>query len=332
MLEMNELCRGDLETMIKFECFDFDSETEFELIGIGTCKAGELLIKGFNFPLINHDKQRKNKKYRDSGEIFVEDVTVTQADTFIDYIRAGMNLNLTFAIDFTASNLLPSNNNSLHYINPDPTYKNEYQNAIELIGKCLKEYDSDNKLAAFGFGGVPSWIGITSHCFPLNENEANPYVEGYEGILEAYKQSLSKITLDGPTVFNEVLQSEFKIINESDAKTYHILVIITDGDYSDIRETTRSIVEASEKPLSIIIVGVGWDFFDKLVALDSDSALLKDDRGRKATRDIVQFVQYRQYKNEPELLAKEVLKEIPKQIMKYMKQRGVQPSNLTSIV
>lgn len=325
---MKELCRGDLETMIKFECFDWDSETDWELIGYGYCRARDLLNKGYSFPLINPQKQKKNKKYVNSGEIIVEDVTVTEAETFIDYIRAGMHLNLTFAVDFTASNLLPLNNNSLHYINPDPNIKNEYQLAINLLGKCLKDYDSDNRYAVFGFGGIPEWIGVTSHSFALNQNENDPYVIGYEGILEAYKQSLTKVKLDGPTIFNEILRAQFQIMRDYDQKTYHILVIITDGEYHDVEETTRSIVNAADSPLSIIIVGVGWADFDKLEALDSDSAALKDNLGKKASRDIVQFVRFRNFKLEPDLLAKEVLKEIPKQIMDYMKLHNIHPSNI----
>lgn len=59
--------------------------------------------------------------------------------------------------------------------------------------------------------------------------------------------------------------------------------------------------------------------------LDSDAALLTDIRSRSASRDIVQFVPFRKYASDGELLAKEVLAEIPTQLTTYMKQNRIAP-------
>ena len=45
--------------------------------------------------------------------------------------------------------------------------------------------------------------------------------------------------------------------------------------------------------------------------LDGDDVPLVDDMGRKTKRDLVQFVPFNEYKNNPELLAKNVLYELP---------------------
>lgn len=60
-------------------------------------------------------------------------------------------------------------------------------------------------------------------------------------------------------------------------------------------ETKKLIVDASELPLSIIIIGVGQEKFKMMKELDSDGSLLRDASGRSAKRDIVQFVKFKKY-------------------------------------
>lgn len=49
-----------------------------------------------------------------------------------------------------------------------------------------------------------------------------------------------------------------------------------------------------------------------MIELDSDDELLRDNRGKVAKRDIVQFVKFLDYKNSgSDVLAEEVLREVP---------------------
>lgn len=73
---------------------------------------------------------------------------------------------------------------------------------------------------------------------------------------------------------------------------YHVLLILTDGDIHDMTETTNLIVELSKYPVSLIIVGVGNESFDKMRFLDSDDKILRNTKGEAANRDIVQFVRF----------------------------------------
>jgi len=78
-------------------------------------------------------------------------------------------------------------------------------------------------------------------------------------------------------------------------QNYYVLLIITDGVISDMVDTMRAIVYASTLPFSIIIVGVGSADFSAMDALDCDSGLLRDQDGRVAQRDIVQFVPFAKF-------------------------------------
>ena len=80
--------------------------------------------------------------------------------------------------------------------------------------------------------------------------------------------------------------------------------------------------------MSIIIVGVGNEDFSTMEELDSDKQLLRAG-SRVAARDIVQFVELRKFVRgntwDKEMLAKEVLYEIPNQLVHWMTQRKIQP-------
>jgi len=40
-------------------------------------------------------------------------------------------------------------------------------------------------------------------------------------------------------------------------QTYHVLLILTDGEIHDMQQTIQLIVQSSRTPLSVIIIGVG---------------------------------------------------------------------------
>ena len=48
--------------------------------------------------------------------------------SFIDYLKAGVQIGLSIAIDFTGSNKIPSNPQSLHFIGGNEP--NQYERAI----------------------------------------------------------------------------------------------------------------------------------------------------------------------------------------------------------
>ena len=67
-------------------------------------------------------------------------VTRTQDTTFLDYVRGGLKINLSVAVDMTGSNGDPDSVDSLHYINPR-TGENAYTTAIRTVGEILQDYD-----------------------------------------------------------------------------------------------------------------------------------------------------------------------------------------------
>jgi hypothetical protein len=237
------------------------------------------------------------------------------------------------AIDYTASNGDPKYSGSLHYHNPyEP---NEYVRAIRAVGDILADYDTDGKIPVFGFG-AKMHNNTVSHCFNVN-GQPNSEVIGIDGVLAAYQSSFTNgviHSLYGPTNFSPVIKTckEFAAglhSNEKDVQSYLVLLIITDGEISDLNETIGEIVDSSYLPMSIVIVGVGQADFGKMDMLDSDTQLLRHGH-KEAERDIVQFVPFREFKQRSNAeLAAAVLAEIPDQFIQYMTKHRIAPHVVT---
>jgi len=237
-----------------------------------------------------------------------------------------MQINLTVAIDFTGSNGDPTKPFSLHYLG---TNNNSYEMAISSCGNIVAYYDYDQLFPAFGFGGKFCGDNNVSHCFPLNMNPENPEIQGIDGILQAYRNILNQTRLYGPTFFHHIIDQVISVVKQDvmgeNKMNYNILMILTDGIIDDMDETIDSLVEASFLPISVIIIGIGDADFTNMDVLDADDEPLVDRNGRKSDRDLVQFVPFKKFSYNGQLLAQEVLEEIPRQVVEYYQHQKMPP-------
>ncbi|XP_062148044.1 E3 ubiquitin-protein ligase RGLG3 [Alnus glutinosa] len=192
-------------------------------------------------------------------------------DQVISALReAGLeSSNLILGIDFTKSNEWTGkysfNRKSLHAIGSTP---NPYEQAISIIGRTLSPFDEDNLIPCFGFGDATTHDQYVFSFYP-NHQSCN----GFEEALARYRNIVPNLNLSGPTSFAPIINAAIDIVERSNGQ-YHVLVIIADGQVTRSPDTppgrfspqeqltVDSIVDASQYPLSIILVGVGdgpWD-------------------------------------------------------------------------
>jgi hypothetical protein len=314
-MNTKQLCGGNLDAPLKFSVSDWDSNTSSEPIGNVTMTVNEMLqssSSGQPVPLKHY-----SGKAKDVGAIRFR-IVANERPSLFAYLAGGMEINLSLAIDFTGSNGDPRNPTSLHFIRPDGM-PNEYQAALTTVTEILQNFDKDKMFPTFGFGG--QFKGRTNHCFPLNGIESNPYCAGIPGILSAYHAAIQNVPLSGPTNFTPIVSATASVANGFHAEMlrtgrqqYAVLLILTDGEVTDFSETKRAIAAAAALPMSIVIVGVGKADFGMMKELDGDDAPASASK----KRDIVQFVPFRDCQGNPNVLAREVLAEIPDQVISYM--------------
>ncbi|KAA8498216.1 Copine-8 [Porphyridium purpureum] len=311
-ISLTQLCQGDVNRPIQISCYDYDEGSAEDLIGKFECSVAQLMRPtGFEMELDPPKRSRKSV-----GKVTTMGPAVIKLkESFEALLYRNLEISLITCVDWTASNLAPSNPQSLHFLSADPNHKNVYEQALETVGSILLAYDRDKYVPMYGFGGkLPGASGV-SHCFPLNGNPQDPRVVGVPGMLQAYRAALQNVSLHGPTQFGEIISESIKqATSDSNAFRYTVLLILTDGAIHDMPAVKRLIASACKTtPLSIVIAGVGSADFSGMEELDGDHS-------RKTfPRDIVQFVPMRKHSGPHSIqqLASDVLAEIPAQCSDY---------------
>jgi len=160
--------------------------------------------------------------------------------------------NLIIGIDYTKSNTWTGKNTFggkfLHTI--EENLWNPYQEVVWILGRTLAPFDEDNLIPVYGFGDVTT---KDKSVFPFFLDGRPAY--GFQEVLDRYNEITPKVILSGPTSFAPMIREAINIVTRE--KSYHILIIIADGQVDNVQQTADAIVEASNYPLSIITIGVG---------------------------------------------------------------------------
>jgi len=176
--------------------------------------------------------QKKGEDYENSGTVILKSINIDRDTTFLDYIRGGLRFNFIVAVDFTKSNGMPNDPNSLHYLDRD-RLENPYTMAIRSVGDIVQDYDYDRRFLGLGFGGTVN--GRVSHCFPLNGKSRDPYCQGIDGVINAYYDSLAHVPPADPTCYAPVIDYVRAMAERmQNGQDYLVLLIITDGGISGI--------------------------------------------------------------------------------------------------
>jgi hypothetical protein len=326
MIGSDKFCGGDIRRTVKVECWDWESNGEFQYIGEAEFTMEDVLVKEKRkFELYNFQKKKN------SGTLELMKFESKENFSFVSYLRGGWQLSVICAIDFTGSNGIVTSPSSLHALN-STGMPNQYQETINAVCSILLNYDYDKNVPVYGFGGKPHFPTMNStqtlHCFPLTGIPSNAEVSGLPGIMQCYTNALRCVELSGPTHFHPIIEETKKVAmahKSNGNAVYSILLILTDGVIHDMDATIEAIINSAFLPLSIIIVGVGNEDFESMEVLDGDQGL-RSNKGQKEVRDLVQFVPFRKFKNNSAELQKEVLAEIPTQFTEYMKFCGIKPA------
>lgn len=259
-------------------------------------------------------------------------------------LKCGLEVsNLIVGFDFTRSNWQNGKKSrhgkSLHYLPQNEqerrTNPNHYEMSFSIVARTLRSFDADHIIPAYMFGDS---VTTSKSVRPLR-SDGNAECKELEGVLTAYRAAAAaiqpvddrldllkplnpdkfEIELLGPTCFAPMIYEAIRIVQENN-HSYHILMILTDGQVVNEDVTAAAIIEASNYPISIVIIGVGDADFSKMREFDDLLTARKFDN--------LQFVNYTEFfgtmrdlENPDLTFATKVMMEIPEQYHEIRKRK-----------
>lgn len=203
---------------------------------------------------------RKSKNKNHNMHIIKDYSTVKELDEALRKSGVLEDINFLVFVDRTRSNEWTGKKSfggkCLHELGYK---KNPYQQCLSVLDHLLNK-DQDKQCGFYNYGSKKA--GAIS-----NKLDFCGYFSSTNQLLETYKQTTNN-DLYGPTTLTNILKEAIRVVSET--KRYHVILVITDGEPDEryIYDDLKAIFEASNYPISIVVVGVGDGPFDYFEGLD----------------------------------------------------------------
>lgn len=180
---------------------------------------------------------------------------------------------------------------------------NPYERVMDLVGReVARALDRDAQFPVLAFGDAGS-VDHKAGCVHLGD------AEGFDSVRPLYRSFVAdpRVRKSGPTSFAGVIN--YTIDRAIKTRRFHTLMIITDGqinDSVDVRDTSTgrftrqsptmvSLIQASQYPIEVIVIGVGDGPWGSMERLDDEVKDVAKTMGLSYRVDCCQFVPFTRY-------------------------------------
>jgi hypothetical protein len=160
----------------------------------------------------------------------------------------------------------------------DPASPNPYQQVIAVLTRALAPFDSDGLIPLYGFGCSQSLgkavvpLHLAGSVGAPGSDEPERFCKGLTHVVAAYSRRMASgaVKFKGPTSFGPAIRKTIELSVASGARELTICLILACSQVEARIATEAALVDASEHPIAIVVVGVGDGPFDDMARLDDD--------------------------------------------------------------
>ncbi|XP_037580339.1 copine-7 [Dermacentor silvarum] len=144
-----------------------------------------------------------------------------------------------------------------------------------------------------------------------------PRVNGVQGVLEAYAQSLERLFPSEPS---ELAPALTYVAQLTQPARYHVALVLTDGRLDYGLSTLDCLAKASTCAMSVVLLVIGEEGCSRALRRDLLS------RRRAGFRECVHVVEVAPYRDRMHLLPRDALVAVPEQVMQFLALNDVEPA------
>jgi len=340
-VSVDELCGSEWDRMVTVLVLDDDgAKTKRDDFVGGVTVPAHAFKNMDSLYRLGNITRAKNAESR--GLLMLNSTSLTKDLTAAQYVKSGVQVKVTLAVDFSSSNVMQPVDNREDMLRGGLHRKvsgdeNDYEKVLTNVHDLLGKFDTDGQMPLWTFGGIAPGQKSAEGVQTLGEFKGtSPLLKGYRSAVDkcmdgSYRKfkvppgwgegDMKGWCFSGPSTYGQVVDKAALAAMNDKELSYHVLVVITDGDevtppsMPKSQDLLKALQKAStDAPLSVIFVGLGNgrpDNFGTLRQLENkhcgfdpkprrdmlNVALLKDlraanwqaERQRQITKGMYQF-------------------------------------------
>ena len=335
---------------LKFEFYEFKNgkaasflgELNISLLGLYNAKGN--FIEVFKNNLV-------------VGKMKISSVDRDNNDSFFNYIYAGYTVKTVFGLDLS----ITKSNEETHLNNKDfiqiieelnirkPNTNRErifevYFDPIIKLTTIMNYFNDVSQIPVYGIGAkLPPLHDIDCNLFSLTENVFNPFFETSDDLIDALKTNVidnQKFKSSNVSFYKEIANfcnGLAKSAKEREEKTYIVCLILTNHYPNDVNQFLQEIKAAHNLPISFVMCNV-HTFEDLKLGISKTGpnyALhakredkyewIASELKREKFRENFYWFKCKNFEEDIESLARNVLCLLPFQFCEYMKMNDIRP-------
>ena len=264
------LCESNHKMQIKFDCFDWDSDIKIgdkiDFIGSFTTTLDQLINGTFDdntYELINADKMALDiDSYLNSGFVFLENISIKSDESFLDYLRNGLQFNVNIAVDFTSALHLKDFRSDIQSgTSFDSNDCHFFKSFIRSFCQIISQYNRQNIWTASGFNAIfPESESNDFYEFKTNGfyNNFEQILIDFDSIIKSIEPNVKKSFNIEPTV-DRCVESIEKLVESDSIKNcrYSVLLIMTSNLCKGVMKNLEHIIDkTNSSPISVLIIDI----------------------------------------------------------------------------